>query len=99
MLRIGCDFHPGFPQVAIFDKERGEISCRRLQHPEEARAFYGLLPEPALVGVEACVRTIRKGIMRSRLLLRPLTLRRQSSATTCQKAARAPAATCQYPQS
>jgi len=61
MLRIGCDFHPGFPQVAIFDKERGEISCRRLQHPEEARAFYGLLPEPALVGVEACVRTMRKG--------------------------------------
>src|SRR5215467_8845033 len=54
MLIIGCDFHPGFQQVAIFDKPTGEISGKRLQHPEEARAFYGGLGEPALVGMEAC---------------------------------------------
>jgi transposase len=54
MLIIGCDFHPGFQQVAIFDKQTGEISGKRLQHAEEARAFYGGLPEPALVGMQAC---------------------------------------------
>ncbi len=26
MLIIGCDYHPGFQQVAIFDKQTGEIS-------------------------------------------------------------------------
>ena len=25
MLIIGCDFHPGFHQVAIFDNRTGEI--------------------------------------------------------------------------
>ncbi len=54
MLIIGCDFHPGFQQVAIFDTQTGEYTARRLQHPEEARAFYGSLSEPALVGLEAC---------------------------------------------
>jgi transposase len=54
MLIIGCDFHPGFQQLAIFDNQTGEISYRRLQHPEEARAFYASLEQPALVGMEAC---------------------------------------------
>jgi hypothetical protein len=36
MLIIGCDFHPGFQQVAIFDNRSGEISQRRLRHREEA---------------------------------------------------------------
>ena len=54
MLIIGCDFHPGFQQLAIFDKSTGEVTYRRLQHPEEARAFYASLAEPALVGMEAC---------------------------------------------
>src|SRR5262245_37417470 len=54
MLIIGCDFHPGFQQLAIFDKSTAEISCRRLQHGEEAHVFYGSLPEPARVGMEAC---------------------------------------------
>jgi hypothetical protein len=30
MLIIGCDFHPGFQQVAIFDNTTGEIQERRL---------------------------------------------------------------------
>jgi len=54
MLIIGCDFHPGFQQLAIFDNQTGEIQCRRLGHPEEARQFYTSLPEKALVGMEAC---------------------------------------------
>lgn len=54
MFIIGCDFHPGFQQVAIFDKQTGEITGKRLQHPEEAREFYAALAEPVLVGMEAC---------------------------------------------
>jgi transposase len=54
MLIIGCDFHPGFQQLAIFDNQTGEIRHRRVVNPEEARAFYASLPEPALVGMEAC---------------------------------------------
>ena len=54
MLIIGCDFHPGFQQVAIFDNQTGEIRRKRLQHPEQARAFYASLSEPALVGMEGC---------------------------------------------
>ena len=54
MLIIGCDFHPGFQQLAIFDKQTGEIRYRRVKHVEEAREFYRGLEEPALVGMEAC---------------------------------------------
>ncbi|HEY6763619.1 MAG TPA: hypothetical protein VI386_02510 [Candidatus Sulfotelmatobacter sp.] len=43
MLIIGCDFHPGFQQVAIFDNSTGEIVERRLLHREEAEQFYGSL--------------------------------------------------------
>ena len=43
MLIIGCDFHPGFQQVAIFDNSTGEIWDRRLWHREEAEQFYGSL--------------------------------------------------------
>jgi transposase len=49
MLIIGCDFHPGFQQVAIFDNRTGEIQEKRLQHRAEAEQFYGVL-----VGMEAC---------------------------------------------
>jgi len=34
MLIIGCDFHPGFQQAAIFDNQTGEMVERRLQHRE-----------------------------------------------------------------
>ncbi len=39
MLIIGCDFHPGFQQVAIFDNRTGAIQKRRLPHREEAEQF------------------------------------------------------------
>jgi transposase len=54
MLIIGCDFHPGFQQVAIFDNRTGEIEEKRLPHREEAEQFYRSLSGPVRVGMEAC---------------------------------------------
>jgi transposase len=54
MLIIGCDFHPGFQQVAIFDNRTGEMQEKRLQHCEEAERFYRSLARPVRVGMEAC---------------------------------------------
>lgn len=55
MLIIGCDFHPGFQQVAVFDKRTGEYEQRRLKHCEEAEQFYRSLAGQAVrVGMEAC---------------------------------------------
>jgi transposase len=55
MLIIGCDFHPGFQQVAIFDNRTGEIQEKRLQHRAEAEEFYrSLAGQEARVGMEAC---------------------------------------------
>ncbi len=53
MLIIGCDFHPGFQQVAIFDPKTGEIVQRRLAHPQEAIKFYRQLSAGVLVGLES----------------------------------------------
>ena len=55
MLIIGCDFHPGFQQVAIFDNQTGEYKEKRLRHREEAEEFYrGLGGGAVRVGMEAC---------------------------------------------
>jgi PP-loop superfamily ATP-utilizing enzyme len=40
MLIIGCDYHPGFQQIAYVDSKTGELQERRLQHLEEAEKFY-----------------------------------------------------------
>jgi transposase len=40
MMIIGCDYHPGFQQIASVDTETGEIQERRLEHREEAEKFY-----------------------------------------------------------
>jgi transposase len=56
MLIIGCDYHPGFQQIAFVDRETGELGERRLVHREEAEQFYGKLREqdiPVRVGMEA----------------------------------------------
>ena len=50
---IGCDFHPSFQQVAIFDNQTQQIRGLRLAHPEEAERFYRSLPGRARVGLEA----------------------------------------------
>ena len=55
MLIIGCDFHPSFQQVAIFDNQTGEYEERRLGHRAEAEQFYrGLAGQQVRVGMEAC---------------------------------------------
>ncbi len=54
MLIIGCDFHPGFQQVAIFDNRTGAMEEKRLAHREEAEQFYRSLSGPVRVGMEAC---------------------------------------------
>jgi transposase len=55
MLIIGCDFHPGFQQVAIFDNRTGEYQEKRLAHREEAEGFYRTLAgQQVRVGMEAC---------------------------------------------
>jgi transposase len=55
MLIIGCDFHPSFQQVAIFDNQTGEYAQRRLGHREEAEQFYrSLAGQQVRVGMEAC---------------------------------------------
>src|SRR5271167_3196903 len=55
MLIIGCDFHPGFQQVAIFDNRTGGIEGKRLQHRWEAEEFYrSLAGQEVWVGMEAC---------------------------------------------
>jgi hypothetical protein len=53
MMIVGCDFHPGWQQVAIFDSDTGEIEQRKLVNGDgEAERFGRGLPAPALVGVE-----------------------------------------------
>ena len=56
MIIIGCDYHPGFQQIAYVNTETGEVVERRLSHPEEAEQFYRDLQRRGLairVGMEA----------------------------------------------
>jgi transposase len=56
MRIIGCDYHPGFQQIAFVDTETGELQERRLQHREEAEKFYHELGTQGMqvrVGMEA----------------------------------------------
>jgi transposase len=56
MLIIGCDYHPGFQQIAFVDTDSGELGERRLVHREPAEQFYLELKQKHLtvrVGMEA----------------------------------------------
>lgn len=53
MWIIGCDYHPGFEVVSIFDNRTGEVSEKKLMHPQEAEKFYRGLEGPVRVGIEA----------------------------------------------
>jgi hypothetical protein len=56
MLIMGCDYHPGFQQIAYVDTETGEVQERRLGHQEEAEKFYRDLATRGVqvrVGMEA----------------------------------------------
>src|SRR5271165_6586979 len=51
---VGCDFHPGWQQVAVLDTETGEIQEHKLENGSgEAERFYRRLSAPALIGLEA----------------------------------------------
>jgi transposase len=56
MIIIGCDYHPGFQQIAFVDTETGELQETRLQHSEQAEKFYRELAAQGVqvrVGMEA----------------------------------------------
>ncbi|HEY7679372.1 MAG TPA: IS110 family transposase [Terriglobia bacterium] len=54
MIIIGVDFHTRFQQIAMLDRETGEIRERRLEHATgEAQKFYAALAGRALIGIEA----------------------------------------------
>jgi len=56
MIIIGCDYHPGFQQIAYVDTETGELQERALQHREDAEKFYRELAAQGMkvrVGMEA----------------------------------------------
>ncbi len=55
MIIVGCDFHPNWQQVAVFDNETGEITEPRLTNGNgEAERFYRQLPVPSRIWLEAC---------------------------------------------
>src|SRR5207253_3414758 len=56
MIIIGCDYQPGFQQIAFVDTDSGEWNERRLGHREEAEQFYRQLKvrgKKVRVGMEA----------------------------------------------
>jgi transposase len=54
MLIIGCDFHPGWQQVAWLDLETGDTGEAQLEHSNgEAERWYRQLAGPSLIGLEA----------------------------------------------
>jgi transposase len=54
MLIIGCDYHPGFQQIAFLDTDSGELKEQKLGHREEAERFYRQLV--------VCGKTVRVGM-------------------------------------
>jgi hypothetical protein len=51
---VGCDFHPGWQQVAVLETETGELSEYKLKNGNgDAERFYRQLASPALIGIEA----------------------------------------------
>ena len=56
MIIIGCDYHPGFQQIAFVDTETGDYGEQRLGHSEGAEKFYRELAaqgKKVRVGMEA----------------------------------------------
>lgn len=54
MTIVGCDFHPGWQQIAVLEVETGEVRELKLSNGNgEVERFYRQLPAPTLVGLEA----------------------------------------------
>ena len=58
MIIVGCDYHPGFQQIAFVDAGTGELRKRRLQHREETE----VLPRSRGTGDE-CARWDEAGVL------------------------------------
>ena len=54
MTLVGCDLHSRKQQVAVLDTDTGEVLEQELRHEGDAvERFYGVLPRPVTVGIEA----------------------------------------------
>jgi len=54
MKIVGCDFHPSYQQVAVFDTLTGEVEELKLMHGDgQAERFYRQLEGPGLIGMES----------------------------------------------
>ena len=56
MIIIGCDYHPGFQQIAFVETDTGEFRERRLEHRGVAEKFYrdlGTQGAKVRIGMEA----------------------------------------------
>jgi transposase len=59
MIIIGCDYHPSFQTVAVYDSQSEQTRVLWLSHGNgEAERFYRALTEPALIGIESCGNTL-----------------------------------------
>ena len=63
MLIIGCDYHPGFQQIACVDTDTGELTERRLAHREQAEAVL------SGTGAQGKIRASRHGVQWTRALV------------------------------
>lgn len=54
MKIVGCDSHTRQQSIAMVDRDTGEVVERTLMHDgDSVREFYGALPMPVVVGLEA----------------------------------------------
>jgi transposase len=61
MIIVGCDFHPGWQQVAVFDSATGEIREQKLENGNgEPERFYRSLPSPGLLLAHAAGTNLRR---------------------------------------
>src|SRR3989454_8529273 len=54
MRLIGCDLHASQQSIAMLDRDTGAVIEKTLRHEgETVRTFYGSIPAPVVVGIEA----------------------------------------------
>jgi transposase len=59
MKIIGCDYHPSFQTIAVYDSQTEQTSVYTLLHAcGDAEGFYGGLKESAKIGLESCGNTL-----------------------------------------
>ena len=59
MKIIGCDYHPSFQTIAVYETKTGQTSVQTLLNGNgDAERFYCSLESPAVIGVESCGNTL-----------------------------------------